>query len=577
MMLFAALGAVALREYTEAAAVAFLFSISEWLETLATARARNALAEIVALRPERANLVDSRSTETATIMVPASSVQVGAIVSVRTGDKIPCDGIVIEGQSIVDESSLTGESVPVSKKPGDSVSGGTLNIGLTQLLVRTTATTENSAVSQLIQLVEEAQANRSPTERMIDEFAKRYTPLIVLIALSMCTIPWAWGPEVGKYWCKNGLITIVIACPCALIISTPVTYVAGLAATAQVGVIVKGGAHLETLGMVKHIAFDKTGTLTQGKFSVLHLELLSKHITRESLLRYIAIAESNFPHPIAMSLVQAARNEGVLLPKNVEASNHTILEGEGIRSTIDGKTIHIGNLRLFHRLDLVCTLSYEHSEMVNQWESLGTVGYVSVEGVGIVGAYCVADQVRPEAQDVISKIKKLGVDVTMLTGDTEKSALAVGLKVGLSPESIKSQLYPEEKLHIVERLRQDVFMENSKMCTRRKCVLMCGDGVNDAPALATADIGVAMAGGAALSLETSDVTLMDSNLDKLYYCLTMGKKVNRTVLENIIFSFVSKMVVLVFTFRGQASLWAAIGSDIGAMLIGKWMLQERFL
>lgn len=247
LMFFAALGAVALQEFTEAAAVTFLFSLSEWLEVRATARARDALSAIVHLRPEIANLVHPRTGNI--VVVPAGAVPVGGLVSVRTGDKIPCDGVVVEGISTVDESSLTGESRPVRKSPMDVVSGGTVNSGNTQLMVRTTATADDSAVARLIRLVEEAQANRSETEKLVDEFARIYTPIVVLVALIMCSIPWAWGREVGATWTHNGLVLIVVACPCALIISTPVSYVAGLAATAQRGVLIKGGAHLEALGL----------------------------------------------------------------------------------------------------------------------------------------------------------------------------------------------------------------------------------------------------------------------------------------------------------------------------------------
>jgi len=245
MMLLAAVGALPLQEYTESAAVTFLFAISEALETRATSRARNALSAIACLRPEHANVINPATKDI--VVLPASAVAVGTLVSVRTGDKVPCDGIVTEGKSTIDESSLTGESRPVNKSPGMSVSGGTINTGNTQLVVKITATSNNSAVSRLIRLVEEAQSNRSDTEKLVDSFAKVYTPIIVLAALCMCTIPWAFGAEVGTTWAYNGLITIVIACPCALIISTPVTYVAGLAASAQKGVIVKG------VNMVMHL------------------------------------------------------------------------------------------------------------------------------------------------------------------------------------------------------------------------------------------------------------------------------------------------------------------------------------
>ena len=257
LMLFAALGAVALQEIAEAAAVTFLFAFSEWLEVRATSRARHALSAIVKLRPESANLVHPNTGEI--IKVSASTVPIGALVIVRTGDKIPCDGVIVEGNSTVDESSLTGESRPVRKGPKDPVSGGTINSGATQMKVRTTVTADDSAVARLIRLVEEAQANRSETEQLVDEFARVYTPVIVLCAVLMCSIPWIWGREIGREWTNNGLVLIVVACPCALIISTPVTYVAALANLAARGILVKGGKYLEALGQVRKICFDKTG------------------------------------------------------------------------------------------------------------------------------------------------------------------------------------------------------------------------------------------------------------------------------------------------------------------------------
>jgi len=492
------------------------------------------------------------------------------MVFVRTGDKIPCDGVVVEGTSILDESSLTGESRPVRKSTHDNVSGGTINVGMTHLVVKTTATVENSAVARLIRLVEEAQTNRSQTETMIDEFAKRYTPIIVLIAISMCTIPWFFGKETGMTWTNNGLILIVVACPCALIISTPVTYVAGLAASAQNGVIVKGGAHLESLAQVKTIAFDKTGTLTQGRFIVVHLDKLSENISRETLLEYIVEAETPSSHPIAAALLSAVRREGISVQNKTMSKNHTLLEGEGVVVTVNEKNVHVGNRRLFERLGLLSQLSDKILKQTEEWASSGTVGFVSVEGLGIVGAYCVADSVRSEAKHVVDQILALGINVRMLTGDSESSAFGIGEQVGLKPEQISSCLLPKEKLDLVMSMKENV---NSKPISfinpfkQRELVLMCGDGVNDAPALAIADVGVAMGAGAALSMETSDITLMDSNLNKLYDLLNLGKRVKRTIMENIVFSVVAKSVVVVFTLLGKATLWMAIASDVGAMLI----------
>jgi len=564
MMFFAAVGALALQEYTESAAVTFLFAISDYLEARATARARNALSAIVCLRPERANVINPLTQDI--VVLPANAVAVGVMVSVRTGDKIPCDGVVVEGKSTVDESSLTGESRPVHKSPGKTVSGGTINTGNTQLVIKTTATSNNSAVARLIRLIEEAQSNRSETEQMVDTFAKIYTPIVVLAAFCMCTIPWAWGTETGQFWAKNGLITIVIACPCALIISTPVTYVAGLAAVAQRGVIVKGGQHLESLGRVKSIAFDKTGTLSQGIFALLHFDVVGKARTREEVLGYLALMEAPASHPLSDAIVKGAANEGVS-PSKIELQNHTLLPGEGITAIAGGKTVYVGNKNLFERLRLYDDLPQNVKATTEEWaKSAGTIGFISVEGEGIIGTYCVADKIRDEAKDVVAALKKMGIEITMLTGDQRHAAVGIGGQVGLSPSDIRSELLPEDKMvEIGDRVKEN--QTNKKCWQTKRSAMMVGDGVNDAPALALADISVAMGEGAALAMETADVTLMDSNLAKLLYSICMGRRVVRTIIENVIFSLLVKAIVMGFTFAGKASLWAAIGTDVGAMLV----------
>lgn len=287
MMVTAALGALVLQEFDEAASVAFLFSVSEFLEARSTSKARKALKAIVHLRPEHAAVIHPKTKEI--VIVPASQVPVGSLLSVRTGDKIAADGVVIEGASTVDESSLTGESKPIMKRIGDVVSGGTINVGSTQLLVKTTSSVEDSVVSRLIKVVEEAQSSRSLTEKMIDRFAKSYTPFVVCLAAFMCTVPWLFGAETGHYWTLNGLIIIVIACPCSLTISTPVTYAAGLAATAQRGIIVKGGARLEALGGVETVVMDKTGTLTHGQFHVDNILEIGSTRTRRQMLELLSL------------------------------------------------------------------------------------------------------------------------------------------------------------------------------------------------------------------------------------------------------------------------------------------------
>lgn len=485
LMFFASVGALGLKDYTEAAAVVFLFALSEWLEVRATSRARLALSAIVHLRPEKANLIHPTTHEL--LLVPAESVPVGALVSVRAGDKIPCDGVVVEGHSTIDESSLTGESRPVRKVPSDKVSGGTVNCGMSPLTVRTTATSENSAVSRLIRLVEEAQANRSETEKLVDKFAQVYTPIVVLAAILMCSIPWAFGTELGKEWTSNGLILIVVACPCALIISTPVSYVAGLAATAQKGILIKGGATLESLGAIKHICFDKTGTLTNSEFALLQMRVLTETLSRKEVFQHLSLMEERASHPVAQAILAAAKNETIVVPKKMVLQKHSIINGEGVVGVIDGREVYVGNERMFARLGLLNDVSPSDQKQVEEWKSLGgTIGYMSVEGHGIVCAFCAADGVREESASVVKNLRKLGITITMLTGDNEDTALAIGKIVGLSPHEIKSKLLPEEKLNHVNSLSNGT-TKKSVICNpfaSKQLVMMCGDGVNDAPALA---------------------------------------------------------------------------------------------
>lgn len=566
MMVTAAFGALALGEYDEAASVAFLFAVSEFLEARASTKARKALSEICALRPDHANVIHPISKEI--VVVPADRVPLGSLISVRTGDKIAADGVVVEGSTSIDESSLTGESTPVQKRLGDEVSGGTINIGQTQLVVRTTTTVEDSAVSRLIRLVEEAQSNRSPTEMMVDSFARSYTPSVILIASIMCTVPWYFGPDIGRHWTLNGLIIVVIACPCALTISTPVTYAAGLAATAKRGIIIKGGAKLEAMGSVDRIVFDKTGTLTKGKFSVTHMNVIGTSKTRQEMLELLSLMQERASHPIASSLVQAAKNEGVSVPRQMVVTDHHILVGEGITAKVDGHLkVYVGNKRLFNRLGMFDLLSTSNKNLVEEWQEMGgTIGFIGSRQYGIIGMFCVKDSVREEAKQALDELKEAGIEVYMCTGDSEATAQAVAKEIGILSHCVNSGLLPEDKLNFVEGLKRPQ-PKRLSLCRRKQYVLFCGDGVNDAPALAAVDIGVSMGEGAAMALEMSDVTLMDSRLTKLPYVIQMGQRVLRTVKENIIISFVAKFTVIVLTFMGKMTLLCAIAADVGVMLL----------
>ncbi len=565
MMVTAAFGALALGEYDEAASVAFLFAVSEFLEARATTKARKALGAIIRLRPDHANVLHPVTKEI--VVVPADRVPLGSLISVKTGDKIAADGVVVEGSTAVDESSLTGESRPAHKKVGDQVNGGTINIGASPLLIRTTTSVDDSAVARLIRLVEEAQSNRSPTEKMIDTFARSYTPTVIFMAALMCTIPWLWGPEVGRYWTLNGLIIIVIACPCALTISTPVTYAAGLAATAQRGIIIKGGAKLEAMGSVDRIVFDKTGTLTKGKFSVMHLEVVGASKSREQMLELLALMQERSSHPLSASLVNAATKEGVKIPRHVDVTEHSILKGEGITALVNGKPVYVGNERLFSRLGMSEHLSLNHHQLVKEWSNTGgTVGFIGISDDGIIGMFCVMDVIREEAKAVIQGFMDAHIDTMMCTGDSSAAAYAVAREIGIPRGSVHSQLLPEDKLHLVGSLKRPQ-PKRLALCREKRYVLFCGDGVNDAPALAVADIGASMGEGAAMAMEMSDVTLMDSNLTKLSYAIKMGRRVVRTVKENICLSLLAKAGVVTATFAGKMTLLLAIGADVGIMLV----------
>lgn len=386
-----------------------------------------------------------------------------------------------------------------------------------------------------------------------------------IAALLMATIPWAFGREAGQFWLHNALVTIVIACPCALVISTPVVYVAGLTASAQRGVIVKGGQHLESLGRVKAISFDKTGTLSQGVFQLLHFQEIGR--SRKEALSLLALMESSASHPLADAIVKGAANEEVQIPTNIEAKEHTLLAGEGITALVEDKRVYVGNKKLFQRIGLYESLSNDTAFTVDAWSNEGsTTGFIGIEGEGIIGAFCVADKIRDEAKSVVSDLTKMGIEISMLTGDLYPAALCIGTEIGLEKEHIKSELLPEDKLNeISSKVAEQKAKE--KCWKSKRTVLMVGDGVNDAPSLAMSDVSVAMGEGSSLAMDTSDIILMDSNLTKLLYVVRMGRRVIQTIFENIFISLFLKALVVGLLFAGYGSLWAAIVSDVGAMLI----------
>ena len=589
LMLLAVLGALGIQRLEEAASVLFLFSLSDWLESRASERARLAISAIIALRPEQAELKQGGT-------VAVEEVKVGSILVVRAGQRIPVDGCVVRGVSWLDESSLTGESRPQSKTVGDDVSGGTLNLS-GYLEVRATAVAEDSAVARLVRLVQDAQMLRSPTEQLVDRCAAVYTPMVVIAALLMASLPWAFVPPAeAESVLYKALVLLVVACPCALVISTPITYVCALANAAGKGILVKGGVHLEALAGVSTLALDKTGTLTHGVFVLTHLSLLlPDRYPRARVLGLLAAVEKLSSHPLADALCHAAASEGAVIDEDAE--DFKTIEGSGLSARVGGLVVGVGNIRLAASLagDAFSAGALSDArEQAHRWENEGgTVGWLVVDGEA-VAVWCVADRVRDEARYVVSMLDSMGVGLMMLTGDNAGAAAHVGAQIGLRPDQIHAQLLPHDKLSRLHQLTGlgahvagDADPEQGKRPGRRTghggccglvgacvCVAsrdkvgMVGDGVNDAPALAAAHIGLAMgAAGSAVAMETADVVLMDSNLKKLPLAITLGRATLSKIRQNMAIAIVTKIVMIGLTAADMSSLWLAIVSDVGAMLL----------
>ena len=600
LMLLAVVGALAIEKFVEGASVLFLFSLSDWLESRATERARDAIAAIIALKPELAELREGGA-------VPVESVKLGDVFVVRAGAKIPVDGRVVCGGSSVDESSLTGESRPVSKKVGDSVSGGTINLA-GYVEVCCTAVAEDSAVARMVKLVQDAQMRRSPTEQMVDKLAAIYTPIVVLAAILTASLPWAFLPaSQAREILYKALVLLVVACPCALVISTPVTYVSALANAASKGILIKGGVHLETLARIRKLALDKTGTLTHGVFVLAHLKILQhERYSRKQVLQLMAAVERFSSHPVASALCHAAAAEGALGGELVE--EFQTVEGAGAQARVDGVVVGVGNSRLAALLgctDVVAretrgtemgpapgtTHAAEACELLEKWEEEGgTVGWVVADSEA-VAVWSVADRVREEAPYVASVLQNMGVGIVMLTGDNAGAAKHVGRIIGLAPRDISYQLLPHEKVSRVHDLTRhagdggiqegdleegggDEVDKTDECCANVGiCVLlkdkvgMVGDGVNDAPALASAHIGMAMGAATAVAMETADVVLMDSNLMKIPFAIDLGRATLSKIRQNIAIAIITKGVMIGLTVANMSTLWLAIVSDVGAMLL----------
>ncbi|PKA57555.1 Cadmium/zinc-transporting ATPase HMA2 [Apostasia shenzhenica] len=542
LILIAVGGAVALRDFTEAAFIVFLFTIAQWLESMASLKATAGMNSLMSLTPQKAILAETGEE------VEAKDVMINTIIAVKAGELIPIDGVVVEGRSEVDESSLTGESFPVAKHPQSPVWAGTLNID-GYISVKTTAKAEHSAAAKMARMVDEAQASKSKTQRIIDSCAKYYTPVVVLIAASITLIPLMLKFHNAKHWFKLSLVLLVSACPCALVLSTPVATFCAFLKAAKMGLFVKGGDVFEDLAKTKVVAFDKTGTITRGEFSVTELKTLTAEVTMPMLLYWVSSIESKSSHPMASALVDYARRNSII-PKPEQVDGFHIYPGEGVSGEINGRRIYIGNKRIAMRAQ---------SEAVPQsgdMKEVGTEGYVFLDAIPI-GVFLLFDTCRTGAKKGIEELKAMGMKTAMLTGDSESAALYTQKQLGNSIEAVYSGLFPEDKVRTVEDLKKE-----------QGSVTMVGDGMNDAPALAIANVGISMGiSGSAVAMETSHITLMSNDICKVPKIIKLARSMSRKIVENIIFSLITKLSIIILAVAGHPLLWAAALADVGTCLI----------
>ena len=544
LMTVAVIGAVLIGQWPEAAMVIWLFAIAELIEKLSLDRARNAIRSLIALAPEVANVeIDGQFVEKG-----VADIGIGQRIQVRPGERIAFDGKVESGASAVNQAPITGESMPVDKTVGDPVFAGTINESGVLVFVVTHAKGE-STLDRIARSVQDAQANRAPTQRFVDEFARIYTPIMFLISLLVAIVPpLAFGGE-WYPWIYKALVLLVIACPCALVISTPVTVVSGLAAAARRGILIKGGLYLEQGRLLKSIALDKTGTLTLGKPALTDVLTLSE-LSVDEALRLSASLDALSQHPVALAIVSGFKEKanGASL---FDVLDFASITGRGVQGKIAGKEYFLGNHRLAEELKR-CSPQVEAE--LTRLEEQGKSTVVLMDETRALAVMAVADQVRETSKAAVKALRELGVEPMMLTGDNQRTATAVALAVGIT--DARGDQLPENKLAAIEEL------------LKKGLVGMVGDGVNDAPALARCSVGFAMgAAGTDTAIETADVALMQDDLQKIPEFIALSKRTAVILWQNIIFALAVKAVFFVLTFVGNTSLWLAVFADLGASLI----------
>lgn len=543
LMAVATVGAIGLREYAEGTAVMLFYQIGELFQGYAVGKSRKSITDLMDIRPDYANIEENGEI----VQVDPDEVEIGTVITVLPGEKVPIDGVIVEGTSTLNTSALTGESVPREAAIGDEIISGCINItGL--LRIRTTKEFDDSTVSRILDLVENSAMKKAKTENFITKFAKYYTPLVCLAALLLAFIPplanilVLGNPAEWSTWVIRALTFLVVSCPCALVISIPLSFFGGIGGASSKGILVKGSNYLEALAQTKYVVFDKTGTLTKGVFEVTEIQP-QEWITKEELLENAAYAESYSNHPISKSLKNAYQKE-------IDATRVSDVEeigGHGVTALVDGRKVAAGNVKLMKKLGF----SYEEPK------NAGTEIHVAIDGK-YAGYILISDVIKEHSKEAIHGLKKSGIRTVMLTGDSRRVAEHVALELGV--DVVKSELLPADKVAEVEKLLDQK--------TDKEKLAFVGDGINDAPVLSRADLGIAMgAMGADAAIEAADIVLMDDDPAKIALAMKISRKTLRIVYENIVFALIVKALCLIFSAVGIANMWWAIFADVGVMIL----------
>ncbi|MDO5438582.1 MAG: heavy metal translocating P-type ATPase [Erysipelotrichaceae bacterium] len=541
LMAVASLGAFALGEHSEAVAVMLFYQVGEWFQDYAVNRSRKSVSSLMDLRPDYANI----ETEDGLEQVDPEEVEEGTVIVVKPGERIPLDGVVLSGTSRIDTSALTGESVPRQVKEGEEVISGCINeSGL--LHVKVTKEFEESTVARILDLVENSAEKKSKSEAFITKFAKYYTPVVVLSALALAILPPLFTGigqlAVWKQWIYRALTFLVISCPCALVLSVPLSFFGGIGGASKKGILIKGGNYLEALCQVKVLAMDKTGTLTKGTFEV-QKTVPDEGFSAEEVLAYATAAENYSDHPIAVSLKEAA-GEGKLEAKDVEET-----AGHGVKASVNGREVLVGNRKLLEKHGIICA---------DAENDLGTVVYVAFDG-RYAGHILIADTIKEEVKEAIAALKREGIrETVLLSGDNKRTAEAVCRELGI--DACEAELLPADKVSALEK-RMSGLKENEKLA-------FVGDGINDAPVLMRSDVGIAMGAlGSDAAIEAADIVLMDDKVTKIAEAIRIARKTNRIVYENIWFAIGVKVLVLILSALGFTNMWWAVFADVGVAFL----------